>query len=80
MDERLRRALTQHMKFTHMTVVQDATVRDIVAGHDMLAKARTGTGKTVAFLLPSLDRLVRWVPTAGPTRRDISILVLSRTR
>ena len=77
-----RRALTEHMKFTFMTQVQKATLPDIIAGKDVVAKAKTGTGKTVAFLLPTLDRLAQRARAnqAPPNRRDIAVLVLSPTR
>ncbi|KAJ6334648.1 hypothetical protein OIU78_011502 [Salix suchowensis] len=41
--------------FAKMTVVQAATLPAILKGKDVLAKAKTGTGKTVAFLLPSIE-------------------------
>nr|GFC96125.1 DEAD-box ATP-dependent RNA helicase 31-like [Tanacetum cinerariifolium] len=40
--------------YEKMTIVQEATLPVILQGKDVLAKARTGTGKTVAFLLPSI--------------------------
>lgn len=43
-----------------------------------LAQARTGTGKTLAFLIPSIENLLR-APTQPP-RGQISVLVLSPTR
>lgn len=43
-----------------------------------LAQAKTGTGKTVAFLVPSIERLARSNPP--PQFGQVSILVLSPTR
>jgi ATP-dependent RNA helicase RhlE len=45
--------------FTHTTPVQTAVLPLVQAGRDLIACAETGTGKTAAFLLPLLDRLVR---------------------
>src|SRR5262245_56440379 len=39
------------------TPVQIATIPEVLAGHDVLATARTGTGKTAAFALPLLEKL-----------------------
>ena len=44
---------------------------------DSLAQAKTGTGKTVAFLVPSIERLVRSPPALAG---QISVLILSPTR
>ena len=43
-----------------------------------LAQARTGTGKTLAFLIPSIERLIR--SSQQPQRGQISVLILSPTR
>lgn len=60
------------------TPVQAETLPVILSGLDVLAKAKTGTGKTLAFLLPSLEILIRSKP---PPRIDqISILIISPTR
>ena len=65
------------MGLTTATPVQTASMPPLLAGKDVVAKARTGTGKTVAFLLPTLQRL-------GTTERtgkgQIRALVLSPTR
>ncbi|KAI5478526.1 hypothetical protein MNV49_005055 [Pseudohyphozyma bogoriensis] len=58
------------------TPVQEATLPVILTGVDVLAKAKTGTGKTFAFLIPSIELLLRSKPTAG----QISILIVSPTR
>ena len=53
------------MKFTHATFVQDQTLPSILNGLDILARAKTGSGKTVAFLLPSIETLLRSGPRLG---------------
>jgi ATP-dependent RNA helicase MSS116 len=64
------------MKFEYMTPVQAATLPLLLSGRDVLAQAKTGTGKTVAFLLPVIQKLVH---NTDPTRRT-SLLVISPTR
>uniref|UniRef100_A0A7N1A7X8 ATP-dependent RNA helicase n=1 Tax=Kalanchoe fedtschenkoi TaxID=63787 RepID=A0A7N1A7X8_KALFE len=67
--------------YEKMTVVQEATLPLILKGKDILAKARTGTGKTVAFLLPSIEVVVNSM-TAGhdQKRPPIFVLVICPTR
>ena len=48
---------TQAMGFTEMTEIQQKAIPLMLAGHDMIAKAPTGTGKTVAFGIPILSRV-----------------------
>ncbi len=47
------------MRFKKATPVQEKTIPVIKAGDDLIACAQTGTGKTAAYLLPVLDRVVR---------------------
>ncbi|KAL8235870.1 hypothetical protein R6Q59_016951 [Mikania micrantha] len=61
--------------YEKMTIVQEATLPVILKGKDVLAKARTGTGKTVAFLLPSIEVVVN-SPPIGRDQKWPSILVL----
>src|SRR5699024_9667110 len=44
-------------KYTQPTPVQAQAIPQVLAGHDVLAAAQTGTGKTAAFTLPLLQRL-----------------------
>ena len=66
------------MGYASMTPVQEATLPVILAGKDLLAKAKTGTGKTLAFLVPTIETLVRSGPK--PSNNAIRALVLSPTR
>jgi ATP-dependent RNA helicase RhlE len=46
------------MGYTQPTPVQSASIPIILTGADLLARAQTGTGKTAAFALPMIERLV----------------------
>ena len=65
--------------FTQTTPIQSAVYPAALAGQDLVACAQTGTGKTVAFLLPVLQRLVTSSgrPQGRPQTR---LLVLAPTR
>src|SRR5688572_22694303 len=65
--------------YTAPTPVQIKSIPIVLAGHDLLAKAQTGTGKTAAFGLPMIDRLLVKGGVAGGTRKPRG-LVLVPTR
>ena len=69
----IRRAVDE-LGFTHPTPVQLAVYEPAVASSDLVVQARTGTGKTAAFGLPLVDRLV------DPARAVPQVLVLGPTR
>lgn len=46
------------MNFEEMTPVQEHTIPVILEGHDLIGCAQTGTGKTAAYTLPLLNRLL----------------------
>lgn len=47
------------MNFDQMTPVQEQTIPVIMEGRDLIGCAQTGTGKTAAYTLPLLERLLR---------------------
>ncbi|MBS7587120.1 DEAD/DEAH box helicase [Ancylobacter defluvii] len=60
------------------TPIQAQAVPQVIAGHDLVGIAQTGTGKTAAFALPILQHLV--TDRRRPERRTCRALVLSPTR
>ena len=63
--------------YTNPTPIQAQAIPEVIAGHDLLASAQTGTGKTAAFTLPALNLLA----TPHESRsRGPRILVLVPTR
>ena len=64
--------------YAQATPIQRQAIPTVLTGRDLLGIAQTGTGKTAAFMLPSLDRLAadRQIPKPGQVR----MLVLAPTR
>ncbi|TCV81101.1 DEAD/DEAH box helicase [Sulfurirhabdus autotrophica] len=63
--------------YTTPTPIQEQAIPEAMAGHDLLASAQTGTGKTAAFIIPALQCLT--VPSKIQSRGP-RILVLTPTR
>ena len=62
------------------TKIQAAAIPPILEGRDVLGCAQTGTGKTAAFALPTLQRLSKVECRVNGRGRKIRTLVLSPTR
>ncbi|HPU98286.1 MAG TPA: DEAD/DEAH box helicase [Candidatus Hydrogenedentes bacterium] len=75
LDSRLVRALAAQGIDTP-TPIQELAIPPALEGRDLIATAQTGTGKTLAYLLPSLTRLAAEPPNASGPR----LLVLTPTR
>ena len=60
------------------TPIQAQAIPVVLAGHDLMACAQTGTGKTAGFTLPILNRLAAAPVAAG--KRKIRVLILTPTR
>jgi ATP-dependent RNA helicase DeaD len=72
LPERLRDAVAR-AGWTALMPVQSRTIPYMLAGRNMMIQARTGSGKTGAFLLPLLERL-------DPAKRHCQALILVPTR
>ncbi len=66
----------QQAGYTRPTPVQAAAIPKVMQGHDVIAIAQTGTGKTAAFVLPMLRRLEQ----SKRERSIIRALILAPTR
>lgn len=69
-------AAIEELAYQEATPVQAAAIPLVLAGKDLLVSAQTGSGKTVAFLLPCLEKLL-----SQPAKKyAIQMLVLAPTR
>ena len=71
-------AVLERLGYTEPTPIQREAIPHALEARDLLACARTGTGKTAAFALPILDELLR--TRDDHRRRPIRALVLAPTR
>jgi ATP-dependent RNA helicase RhlE len=65
-------------QYTDATPIQEQAIPTLLEGRDLLGIAQTGTGKTAAFMLPSIDRLAAANRIPRPT--SCRMLVLAPTR
>jgi ATP-dependent RNA helicase RhlE len=80
LDPSILRAI-EETGYTEPTPIQAQAIPHVIAGRDLMAMAQTGTGKTAAFTLPMLQRLLPHVNTsASPARHPIRVLILTPTR
>ena len=64
--------------YENPTPIQAQAIPTVLTGRDLLGIAQTGTGKTAAFMLPSIDRLV--AADKRPKPRSCRMLILAPTR
>jgi len=63
------------------TPIQSKTIPDTLKGHDVMGLAQTGTGKTAAFVLPMLNRLIDPAGSAVRSgRKSVRALIIAPTR
>ena len=76
----LARAVAE-MGYESMTPIQAQAIPVVLTGQDVMGAAQTGTGKTAAFSLPLLQRLMKHENTStSPARHPVRALVLLPTR
>jgi ATP-dependent RNA helicase RhlE len=69
------------MGYETMTPIQAQAIPVVLTGKDVMGAAQTGTGKTAAFSLPLLQRLLKHEnPSTSPARHPVRALVLLPTR
>ena len=67
--------------YTQPTPIQSQAIPLVLEGRDLMAGAQTGTGKTAAFTLPLLQKLLPHASSsASPARHPVRALILTPTR
>lgn len=76
----LQQAVTD-MGYTEMTPIQAKAIPLVLSGHDVMGAAQTGTGKTAAFSLPLLQKMLPHENASmSPARHPVRAVVLLPTR
>lgn len=71
--------ITNHLQFVALTPIQSQAIPAIMSGRDVIGISKTGSGKTVAFLLPLIRQLKAQPPLKGGETGPIG-LILTPTR
>jgi ATP-dependent RNA helicase RhlE len=80
LDDKLLRAVADQGYLT-MTPIQAKAIPIVLEGRDVMGAAQTGTGKTAAFSIPLLQKMLRHEnASASPARHPVRALVLAPTR
>ncbi len=80
LSEPLQRAVAE-LGYATMTPIQAQAIPVVIGGKDVMGAAQTGTGKTAAFALPLLQRMLKHENTStSPARHPVRALVLLPTR
>ena len=67
--------------YTKPTPIQAKAIPVVMAGHDVMAAAQTGTGKTAGFALPIINALMPSAShSASPARHPVRALIIAPTR
>lgn len=76
----LKRGIAEVLGLQSMTQIQAKTYENAIAGESVLGRSRTGTGKTLAFLLPIIERLLEFDINLYRPGRNIGIIIIAPTR
>jgi ATP-dependent RNA helicase DDX56/DBP9 len=79
LDRRLVKALSK-LGFTYPTLVQAKCIPIVLQGKDVLVRAKTGSGKTIAFSLPILQKILSTKDSQGSNTQSIKCIVLAPTK
>jgi ATP-dependent RNA helicase RhlE len=80
LDAKLLRAI-EVQGYAHMTPIQAKAIPQVLAGKDVMGAAQTGTGKTAAFSIPLLQKMMKHENTSmSPARHPVRAVVLAPTR
>jgi len=80
LDPKIQKAVLEQ-GYTIPTPIQAQSIPHVLVGSDLMGAAQTGTGKTAAFVLPIIQKILRHASnSASPARHPIRALVLTPTR
>lgn len=79
LDARLQKSVAR-LGFEQATPIQAATIPVALTGQDILGSAETGTGKTAAYLIPAIQKLLAQDALGQNAPHALRVLILVPTR
>ena len=79
LDDRILKAIAK-LGWVHPTLIQERAIPLILEGKDLLARGRTGSGKTGAFSIPLVQSLLAVKAAGGPALQAVRACVLCPSR
>ena len=84
-DDGFIEAMKHTFRYSHLTEIQNALLSKVPLEKDFLVRSKTGTGKTIAFLIPAVQRHIDHMKEAGLnprvyTKTNTGVLIVTPTR
>ncbi|XP_047497976.1 probable ATP-dependent RNA helicase DDX56 isoform X2 [Penaeus chinensis] len=77
LDDRILEAIAR-LRWGEPTLIQEKAIPYVLEGKDVLAKARTGSGKTGAFVIPTIHKILEWKRSA--TEQMVQAIMLAPSK
>lgn len=80
LDEQIPKILTNIFKFTQITKVQNIVITEFLKNKDVIVKSVTGSGKTISYIVPIIQRLINYSKENQNYKNKILSLILLPAR
>ena len=80
LDEEIPKVITDVFKFDKVTKVQNIVINEFIKNKDVIVKSVTGSGKTIAYIIPLIQRLINYSKQNENYQKEILALILLPAR
>ena len=79
-DEEIPRVIEEVFKFDKITKVQNIVINEFLKNKDVIVKSATGSGKTLSYIIPIIQRLINYSKENQNYQKEILALILLPAR
>ena len=80
LDEEIPRVMSEVFKFDKITKVQNIVINEFLKNKDVIVKSVTGSGKTISYIIPIIQRLINYSKQNTSYKNEILALILLPAR
>ena len=80
LDEEIPRVMSEVFKFDKITKVQNIVINEFLKNKDVIVKSVTGSGKTISYIIPIIQRLINYSKQNTNYKNEILALILLPAR